>query len=157
MLGLLVRFGDDDGDRLTVETNLVRVQIHDARRSRARLFAARTEDGGLLHLRRVLVRHNGNDARRVFGFCRINTLDLPARDAAQDHRGVRDIFELVFGGEGRRARCFQTPVNTAERLTDSARFDNVRAHTLAPPSLAKAFKTLSFARCASSILKELCR
>ena len=121
MFSLLKRFGDDDSDGLTVEINLVRVEIRNARRCRTRLFALLSKDCGLLHRGRVLVREDTDDARCVCGRARINMFDFPPGNAAEDECAVRDVVNIVLGGERRLACCFQPPVNAAERLANGPR------------------------------------
>jgi hypothetical protein len=80
---------------------------------------------------------------------------LAIANAAQYHRGVGEVINFVFGGEGCLAGGFQTSINATDGLTDCARFHRSKTH-LAPPSSIKLFNTRTMARCASSIMNALC-
>ena len=184
MLGLLLRLGEHNGDRLAVPVDAV--ILHDRQ-------VVGTGRLGLAHERRrsielwgVAMRHHQNDARRRFGRMRVDLDDAAARDRRVFERRVGQPLHRELGAKLRLARNLQRAVNARNRGADQAmlmmhqrvgvaagnpavgrkrdsflhhRLDGVlhNAHCAAPWALASLPRVSAITRVASSILKALSR
>ena len=118
MVGLLLRLGQDDRDRLAVPMDAV--VLHDLQAAAPGRLGAGQEQGRGLHPRGIAVGHDEHDAGRGLGGARVKRGDAAAGDRAVVQRGVNHSLHHVLGGEAGLAPDLERPVHARHLRTDEA-------------------------------------
>ncbi len=184
MVGLLLRLGEHDGDRLAVPVDAV--ILHDRQVVGTGGLGLAHERRRFIQLRGVAMGHHQDDARRRFGRSGVDLDDTAARDRRIFERRVGQPLHRELGAERRLARNLQRAVDARNRGADQAvlmmhqrvgvatgnpavgrkrdgflhhRLDGVlhNAHCAAPWAVASLPSVSAITRVASSILKALSR
>ena len=116
VIGLLLRLGEHDRDRLAVPVDSV--VLHDRQVRRPRRGRRRTEHRRRVHPWRVQVSHHRHDARRSLGRRGIDRRDPPARNSRIGERGVDHALQRKLGREGCRAAHLQRTIEPRHRRPD---------------------------------------
>ena len=111
MLGLLLRLGEHDGDRLAVPVDAI--ILHDRQVVGTGRLGLAHERRRFIELRGVAMRHHQDDARRRFGRGGVDLDDTAARDRRILERRVGQPLHRELGAERRLARNLQRAVNVA--------------------------------------------